>query len=370
VLDSNPSYAQFITPQFLKALHDCPASSPVFTTHLKDVNIMGKAILISTDGTVNSGSQVYNQIFEYRASRYQNRQGTSTLDTAVSGVGNMRAVYNSTKTPLTSWNSTTGGVTTTYNVFAMLYNPSNLNTTQDTFVLSNEAPGYGISKLVTAGFGDYNLYDVLVAIEANTNPSMAIVIPDPFVNELASLPASSPVFVTNLANVNSPGTSIAISTDGTFQTVNIFGSSYQGAQKSSTLNTDVSGVGNFRAIYNSTTAPLTSWTNGSSGGKTTYNVFGIFFNPSGTTASSTPTSSSQTSNPSASSTLAPSQTSSNPSATPSSASTTSSQPTSTLAPGTTPTPQVPEISSTAVLLALTAATTLSIIIYGRKKATA
>jgi hypothetical protein len=163
-----------------------------------------------------------------------------------------------------------------------------VNTTQQSFVLSNEGAN-GISALVTAGYGDYSLYDILIAIDGDTNPSISIVFPDRFLSTLAACPASSPIFTTNLSEVNSQGTTVAISTDGTFQTVSVYGSTYYNTQGSSTFNTEVSGVGNFRAIYNSTSTPLTSWTSTSGGVTTTYNVFWILYEPSTSTVTPTPT---------------------------------------------------------------------------------
>jgi hypothetical protein len=112
VQDSNPSYASIVTPSFLKALHDCPASSTIFTTHLKDYSSFD-AIGISTDGTVWTTS--------YTGTDYYNARGTASLDSQVSGVGNFRAVYNSSQ-PLITLTSTSSG--TTYNIFAFLYVPS------------------------------------------------------------------------------------------------------------------------------------------------------------------------------------------------------------------------------------------------------
>jgi hypothetical protein len=112
VEDSNPSCASIITPSFLKALHDCPASSPIFTIHLKDCTSF-TAMTISTDGTVWTTA--------YTGTHYYNTRGTKSLDTQVSGVGNFRVVYNSSQSLITSFFTSSG---TTYNIFAFLYVPS------------------------------------------------------------------------------------------------------------------------------------------------------------------------------------------------------------------------------------------------------
>jgi hypothetical protein len=182
----------------------------------------------------------------------------------------------------------------------------NVNVNQDTFVLSNEAPGYGISELVNAGYGNMNLYQTLVQIADDSNPSVSGILTPQFMQTLKNAPASAQIFTTKLKDVNSQGATIGVSTDGTFLTNgvivglgnyttitsgDIFGSTYQGKQGITSLDTVVSSVGSFRLVYNSS-GPLTTWTvNGPLAGMTTtYNIFGILYAPSAT-ASSSPSSS-------------------------------------------------------------------------------
>ena len=214
-------------------------------------------------------------------------------------------------------------------------------------MLSNEAPGYGISAMVNAGYGDDNLYQTLVAIRAGANPSTSGILTDNFLKSLEICPDSSQIFTTQLKDVNSPGTAVAISTDGTVRTVSIYGSIYNGAPATLTLDTVVYGAGTFRAIYENTsdtvyspqfgmnlTTPLTSWSiNGPLAGMTTtYNVFGILYDPS------------PSSSPSPSTTSTPTNQS-------------------------TPTPSAPEFSPIAILLAFTTATTLVATAKIKKKRT-
>ena len=63
----------------------------------------------------------------------------------------------------------------------------------NTFVLSNEGGGL-ISEMVAAGYGDYNPYDALVAMQGNTDPSIAGIVTPAFLATLQSNPASSPIF--------------------------------------------------------------------------------------------------------------------------------------------------------------------------------
>jgi hypothetical protein len=185
----------------------------------------------------------------------------------------------------------------------------NVNVNQDTFMLSNEAPGYGISELVNAGYGNMSLYQTLVQIVDDSNPSVSGILTPQFMQTLQDAPASAQIFTTKLKDVNSQGATIGISTDGTFLTNgvivglgnyttltngDIFGSTYQGKQGITSLGTVVSSVGSFRLVYNSS-GPLTTWTvNGPLAGMTTtYNVFGILYMPS---ATSTPTGNQPTGN--------------------------------------------------------------------------
>ena len=117
VKETNPSVAGIITPAFLQALQNCPPSSQIFTTTLSSYN--GASIAISTDGTVQTTSVL--------GATYNGQSGTSTLVSAISGVGSADFTYSTTfvSPPLTSWNVNQGlGVTTTYNVFGIAWAPS------------------------------------------------------------------------------------------------------------------------------------------------------------------------------------------------------------------------------------------------------
>jgi hypothetical protein len=191
----------------------------------------------------------------------------------------------------------------------------NVNVNQDTFVLSNEAPGYGISSLVSAGYSDDNLYQALVNIVSDTNPSVSSILTTSFLENLKNAPASSEIFAIHLKDVNFQGATIGVSTDSTVlangvimgivnytipTNPDILVSTYQGTFP--TLNTVVSGAGNFRIVHENTTQtvynpqtginqtkPVTSFTIDGplEGMTTTYNVFGILYSPQ--TSSTTPT---------------------------------------------------------------------------------
>jgi len=107
--ESNPTVVGIITPAFLNALRNCPASSAIFTMQLKSFDpAKGTGLAISDDCTVQ-----YTDVtgFEFH------NQGTPTEDSMISGMG--RALFtHSASGSLTSWQAG-GGVTATYNAFAV-----------------------------------------------------------------------------------------------------------------------------------------------------------------------------------------------------------------------------------------------------------
>jgi hypothetical protein len=156
-----------------------------------------------------------------------------------------------------------------------------VSTSSQTFILSNEGNNGLITQLVNGGYGNANGYQALVALANNSNPSGAGVLTSAFIQALAAAPASSQIFTATLSSYNSPGTAIAISTDGTVQTVGISGATYSGQAGTTTLVSNISGVGPANFTYSSTSSPLTSFNaNGVLGVSTTYNVLGIAWSPS------------------------------------------------------------------------------------------
>jgi hypothetical protein len=117
-----------------------------------------------------------------------------------------------------------------------------INVNQDTFVLSNEGPGFLIDQLVNAGYGNENLYQALVQITTGANPSVSSVLTPAFLNSLATCPASSEIFTTQLKDVTSHGVSVSISTDGTVRYDGITGRLYYN-EGAPTLTSNISGVG-------------------------------------------------------------------------------------------------------------------------------
>jgi len=125
------------------------------------------------------------------------------------------------------------------------------------------------------GYVTLSIYDTLVKLQTDSNPSLSGVISSQFLGTLHSLPSSSQIFTKTLGNYED-WNAIAISSDGSVQTVSYQGSTYLNAPGTSKLDTQISGVANFRAIYSSSQTPIASFTNGN----TTYNVFAILYLPS------------------------------------------------------------------------------------------
>ncbi len=147
------------------------------------------------------------------------------------------------------------------------------STSAQTIVLSNEQ--IGLMVLGNKGYVTLSIYDTLVKLQTDSNPSLSGVISPQFLETLHSLPSSSQIFTKTLGNYED-WNAIAISTDGSVQTVSYQGSTYLNAPGTSKLDTQISNVANFRAIYSSSQTPIASFTNGD----TTYNIFAILYLPS------------------------------------------------------------------------------------------
>jgi hypothetical protein len=152
-----------------------------------------------------------------------------------------------------------------------------VGTNQDTFILSDETPGNLVSVLVKAEYGNYNLYQALLQIQADANPTIAGIITPAFLNALTRCPTDSQIFTAKL-NTFPDGSSLAISTDGTVQTVSVHANDYYNKPGAFTLLSSITGVGNANFVYSGTqpltadfNSPLTTW----AVGDTKYKVFAI-----------------------------------------------------------------------------------------------
>jgi hypothetical protein len=156
------------------------------------------------------------------------------------------------------------------------------STSVQTVILSNEYPGNALFALQNAGYNSYTVFQLIQKIVSDSNPSLGSIVPSSFLQALQNAPGSSQVLTKTLHDYGDYN-AIAISSDGTVQTVAYEGSSYLNAQGTLSLDTQISGVGNFRAVYSSTQMPLTTF----AFNDVNYNVFAILYMPSELSASST-----------------------------------------------------------------------------------
>jgi hypothetical protein len=264
--DTDPSVAGIITYQFLMTLAGCPVNSPIFTTQLKNIPA-GSSVAISTDCTAQvAASGWFGSNFRSgHGESYYNQPGNTTLQATIGGFPGTGLFTHPTNSQnfLTAF-SANGN---TYNVFAIGWESNG----SQSFVLSDEGTGL-ITRLVTAGYGAYNLYQTLVAIQQSSDPSVSPILTDVFLATLNSLPDSSVIFTAPL-NSYSAGSALAISTDGTVQSVNIHGFTYYNQSGNTTLSATISGVpgtGLFTHSTNSQNFLTTFSANGN-----TYKVFAI-----------------------------------------------------------------------------------------------
>ena len=270
--NTTPAVTGVITPAFLATIQACPTSGPIRSTKLSAY--AGSEVLINVDCTV--------QTIHLQPSGFNGLAGTTTLSTSIAGVTAPAAMISF---------SPAFALDSTHNLLGILYAPSGPS---QTFVLSDEAPGHLISNMVAAGYGTYNLYEALVAIQQNANPSLAGVITPSFLNSLALCEAGDPLFTTTLKSYAYSGSAIAVSDDCSVQVRSVQGSTFNGKAGTTSLAVTISGVGPATDVASTSSTPLTSWNQsvpvGSGTATVTYNAFAILYTPGSTsTPVTTPT---------------------------------------------------------------------------------
>jgi hypothetical protein len=139
------------------------------------------------------------------------------------------------------------------------------------FVISNEAPGYLIDKLIAAGHGSDNLYQVLQFLAAQAGSG----IPSDFVTEVGDNLPGSEVFTFALSIFadfeNNP---ICINADGSLHVASIYGRNYDGQTGFVTNIVQYSGTG--QARFTMATSPISYIDVGTgSSGNSSYQAIGI-----------------------------------------------------------------------------------------------
>jgi hypothetical protein len=150
----------------------------------------------------------------------------------------------------------------------------NANANQDTFVISNEAPGFLITKLINAGHGGDSVYQATVYLASM--PGTGAILTPAFLNALAICPSSAQIFTTTLTQVLANGISVSISTDGTARYDDIEAGPFTGTFP--VIQTGNGTVQNVRIVHSTvSTAPLNATVieGPLAGMTTTYNAFAV-----------------------------------------------------------------------------------------------
>ena len=178
-----------IPADFVAAVGSSPAGSDVFTWPLNIfADVANNPIGIGEDGTLTI-APIYGR-------DYDGHTGFATNTVQYSGIG--PAKFTMATSPIyyiDAGANVDNGVTTYYRAFGIAWAQAE-STGIRTFVISNEAPGYLIDKLITAGHGSENLYQVLQLLAAQPGSG----IPADFVTGVGSSPPGSDVFTAALTN--------------------------------------------------------------------------------------------------------------------------------------------------------------------------
>lgn len=206
---------------FMDALAACPVGSEIFTAELSNFEGLNNPVGVNSDGTLII-TGVYGR-------EYCNNQGFSTLSTlwGIQFTSTDQARYY-----IDAGSRDVGGKVTNYKAFAIAWSL----VTPTTLVLTNE--GGLIDDLIASGYGNSNLYDVLVGLA----PTSSGIISDVFLQKLRLCPAGSEIFTSPLnsyVGINNP---VCINTDGTIRINDIFGKDYHGKEGYATYPENI-GVG-------------------------------------------------------------------------------------------------------------------------------
>jgi hypothetical protein len=206
-----PSSGGIISDAFLKKLAACPANSDVFTAKLYNfsdksnnpvgIGEDGNLVVAPVYGRDLSGKEGYTT--------YNDTLVPVELKLFTKAIGSDYYIDAAVRTA--------DGIKTYYKAFAVAWSLGS------TIVLSNEAPGSLIDKLIAAGHGSKNLYQVLQFLSAQPGSS----IPKDFVTRLGSAPNGSDVKsvpLTTFAHIeNNP---VCINSDGSAHIASIYGKNY------------------------------------------------------------------------------------------------------------------------------------------------
>ncbi|NMD00666.1 MAG: T9SS type A sorting domain-containing protein [Bacteroidales bacterium] len=222
-----------ITDAFLDSLASCPAGSEIFTAELYNFSSeYNNPIGIGEDGHLIV-AQIYGR-------DYLENEGFITYNDTLVPVG--LKLFTKAIGPeyyIDAGSHTIGGVTTIYKAFAIAWSLGS------TVVLTNEAPGYLIDKLIANGFGSNNLFEVLTALQ----PVSGGTIPLDYLNQLAACPAGSEIFTVPLINFAGLNNPVCMNSNGTLSINPIFGRDYYQDEGYGNYIGNYAGVGNVLFTY-------------------------------------------------------------------------------------------------------------------------
>ncbi|HNX96348.1 MAG TPA: hypothetical protein PKK12_01580, partial [Candidatus Aminicenantes bacterium] len=205
-----------IPEAFLDTLAACPAGSEIFTAQLHNFS-ENWPVCVNSDGTISIQPIYARDVFQ--------KEGYSTYPNPyLPGTG--RELFTRATAPehylRAGVKEVVGGNVIYYWAFTIAWS---LEKTPTTFVLSNESPGYLIDRLVGAGHGSKNLYQVLQLLQ----PDSGGAIPQQFLDILDACPAGSEIFTYALTQFQDPENNpICINSDGTLHVAGIYGHDYSG----------------------------------------------------------------------------------------------------------------------------------------------
>lgn len=227
---------QFLTAQsgsgipadFVTAVGSNPAGSEVFTATLSNFAGLNNPVCINADGTL-SIVPIFGRDLDGDTGFVTNKVHYPGIALANFTMATSPAYY------VHAGEKDGGPPTVYYQAIGIAYANHSRS-----FVISNEAPGYLIDKLIAAGY--QNLYQVLQFLAAKSGSG----IPADFVTEVGNSPADSEVFtaaLNNFAGLNNP---VGINADGTLMITGVYGLDYDGKTGYVTNNVDYTGIGKTR----------------------------------------------------------------------------------------------------------------------------
>ena len=154
----------------------CPGSTAVVQTKLQ--SIVGSTVAVNSDCTVDT--------VDYTSGSFAELNGAASETISVNGVEMSMVYANNFLAPLATFG------TPPHQVEALFWTLGASSNTYQTIVLSNEGTNGLVSQLFAAGYGNFNIYQLLLTMASNADPSIAGIVTPSFVQTLGNLPPTAP----------------------------------------------------------------------------------------------------------------------------------------------------------------------------------